>query len=809
MKTLLTGLFLILGTGIFAAPVVKDGKPVAEIILADTPDQSVRAAAGELQKYIEKMSGARLNIVSAPTGKVPTRVYVGESEQTKKLGFSLGDVKYDGYKIVAKGNDVIVAGVDIDWYSKFRMGPETLTAVEQKWQAFTGHKWRSPMWFYSLERMTKTPPILEFHRQNATGTLYGVYGLLEQFGFRWYFSFPPPDQDLGKVIPVLKDIDVKEQATKREPEFAQRDFPYWVCTRDDGLWIKSMGVGMYEFIFPIHLTGRLLDGHEDPEIAGKNNGKTDWKIPLLSSPKFRDAFMNYLDCFNRFYPVRMPFTSFGSPDGWSMIDQNDAPKWDRLKTRGEEGRFSDYYWDFLFNIRDRYNAKYPFGKDQRKHVYAYSGTARVPEKLDKVPEDFTVYFCHHSSTVHLRDYRPMWKEWQEKISDKRQLVAYDYYYEHTLYRGERPAVPYIFTANLKENFALMYDKCNGWLLEGMVSDLRGNQCRGFYRPAINSPMFYLRNKMSWDRHCDPSKELDDLCARYYGPAAAEMRELYTLSEKIWMRPQPRLVTKNTGYLKPDDVPQLFALLEKARAKAGKDTVYARRIAKLEEEMSMLKTFFLKMERKGPEVRASRFTDNQPPSVDGDLEKPFWKWRTQPYAETLKYPLREINTGSLPPHLETTVQFRFVGNTLYLGIECFEPKMDQVRAGTKERDNAAIYNDDMVEIRLETANGRMPVINVNPAGAVLDSDATLPNAADLPTFYTVKACAVKRLADRWTVELAIDFDDLGAARPNTSIPCGVQVSRQRLAGNSTELYMLSPTGSKFTDHPEMMGKLFVK
>lgn len=196
---------------------MKDGRPTAEIILADTPDQSVRVAANELRKYIEKMSGARLDIVSAPTGKVPTRVYVGESEQTKKLGFSLRDVKYDGYKIVAKGNDVIVAEVDIDWYSKLKLGPECLTAVEQKWHEFTGHKWRSPMWFYSLDRMTKTPPVLGFHRQNATGTLYRVYGLLEQFGFRWYFSFPPPDQNLGKVIPTLKDLDVKDQVTKREP----------------------------------------------------------------------------------------------------------------------------------------------------------------------------------------------------------------------------------------------------------------------------------------------------------------------------------------------------------------------------------------------------------------------------------------------------------------------------------------------------------------------------------------------------------------------------------------------------------------
>ena len=668
------------------------------------------------------------------------------------------------------------------------------------------------MFIYSIENKVRTRPKLEFHAQDGTGTLYGVYHFLELFGFRWYFSFTGADRDLGKVIPELKNMALKDMEIKKEPLFPQRIYPYYVDTRDNALWVKSMGVGQAELILPIHLSGRLLDYREDPELAGLVGGKTDWTAPRLSGEKFRREFMHYLDCFNRFYPVRLDFTSFGSPDGWGNIDDRDAPRWDR-KQRGTSGRFSDYYWDFLMDIRTRYNQKYPFGLSQRKHVYAYSGTRRIPELLEKpgamVPEDFTVFFCYTSDKMHLpgMDYRPELREWQARIKSPRQLIVYDYYYEHTRYKGERPPMPYIFTGLLKKEFAELYGKCDGWLLEGMVANRHNGVTDGFYRPAINSPMFYLRNRMSWDRNCDPVKELEDMCRRYYGPAAAEMMALYTEAEKIWMRPVARAVTAHSGYIRKEDVSRVFDLLEKAKAKAGKNTVFARRIGKLEQEMLPLKDVFKQMARKGPLVRAMMFTDEAKPDVNGDLEKPFWKWRSR--TPPLRWELRDMNTAKYPEHIATFVDFRYRNDVLYIAIECLEPKMRNVKIIAGENDNEAIWSGDMVEVSLETTNGRRPVINVDPDGHVYDRDPNMPNAADLPKFYKVQKCAVKKMSDRWCVELAIDFAELGCTRPNPSTPCGVQVSRQRLAGNKPEFYMLSPTGSRFNDHEEMMANIFAR
>lgn len=795
----------------FAAQIVSDGLPTAEIILDPRAQASVHVAAEQIQKYVGRMSGAHLDIVAAPSGRFRTRLHVGQSAATQALGFTLKNVRHDGYRIWARDDDVIVAGHDIDWYSEYGFSHERLETDERRsdrWRKFAGHAWGSPRFLYSRESMVRTGPPIEFHPQVGTGTLYGAFALLEQQGFRWYAPFQAPDEDLGKVIPAKKDIVVPEQDTKREPSFAIRNFGYYTATREDALWIKSMGVGMAEFEIPWHSSGRMLEHGEDPALAGRINGRPDFLAPRLSSERFRDTFLDYLECVDRWYSRPLPFVSFCQPDGWSAIDDEDRQGgWDRIATRGEKGRFSDYNWDFAMNMRDRYNAKHP-GNARRKLVYAYVGTQRVPESLGKIPDDVTIYFAHHSDKLHLVDYRPLVREWLTKVGDKKQFVFYDYYYEHTLYKGARPPVPYVFTENLRKNFEVMADHGNGWLLEGMVTDWHGGTARGFYRPAINHLMVFLRNRMTWNRDLDLDKELDEYCTLFYGPAAEEMRELLRFAEAVWMRQEPRDVTASSGYIKEADVPTFFALLERAKARAG-DSIYGRRIALLEREMEPLGKVFEGLRRQGPTVRAFRFTDRQEPRVDGDLTKPFWWYRNEIKPEYTFLPLRDMFTGETPRHVSTRVSFRHTHGALFIAIDCLEPRMDRMKAGCTEPDNPDIWKGDFVEIRLETPNGRRPLVVVNPSGAVYDSDSALPRTEDLPTFYRATACAVRKLADRWTVEVQIDEAGLAAGMPTESFPWGVQVSRQRLAGNTPEFYQLSPTGTAFNANLEMMANLHAR
>ena len=133
-------------------------------------------------------------------------------------------------------------------------------------------------------------------------------------------------------------------------------------------------------------------------------------------------------------------------------------------------------------------------------------------------------------------------------------------------------------------------------------------------------------------------------------------------------------------------------------------------------------------------------------------------------------------------------------------------MDHLRDRTKARDDSGIWADDFVEIRLETPTGRMPVININPAGTIFDQDTTDPNVANLPAFYSVSDYAVKKYPDKWCIEIRIDYASLASLIPNVSAPWGMQISHQRLAGDKPEFYQLSPTGKAFNKNFEMMANI---
>lgn len=66
MSKLLSLLVLVAGAvpAAGAVELIRDGQPLAEIVVSTGADPSVKVAARELQKYLEKISGAKLTAVS-------------------------------------------------------------------------------------------------------------------------------------------------------------------------------------------------------------------------------------------------------------------------------------------------------------------------------------------------------------------------------------------------------------------------------------------------------------------------------------------------------------------------------------------------------------------------------------------------------------------------------------------------------------------------------------------------------------------------------------------------------------------------
>lgn len=387
---------------------------------------------------------------------------------------------------------------------------------------------------------------------------------------------------------------------------------------------------------------------------------------------------------------------------------------------------------------------------------------------------------------------------------REQLLIMDHYLEQAVIRNA-PPVPVFFTKILQANLKAAYDHAAGYDIEVPwipSKEIKPEATNNLRRLGLSHLMIYLHARMMWDRHLDLQATLHEYYRLFFGPAHAEMKQFHEFAESVWSRPEAREVTANGGFLKQADVDQFFAPITAAKARTG-DSIYTKRIALLEADMQPLKGLFANLQRNNGAI--SGHYAYHPSKIDGDLTKPIW---TDPDNRAFT-PLSDMFTGDTPHHISTKVAFRWLPDDsgLVVGIECIEPKMDKLRADCKDRDSYAIFNDDTVEIRLETAKGIRPFIVVNPNGTVLDECITT-RSEDLASFYTVKSIAVKKAADRWFVEALIEAKPIEGEVPSKAYPWGVNICRQRMAGNTPEYYMLFPSGTKFKD-PKAMGNLIMR
>ncbi|HQL65551.1 MAG TPA: hypothetical protein PLS78_06815, partial [bacterium] len=158
---------------------VKDGKPNAVIIAAD--EAQAQTAAVEIQKYLEKMSGARLPVLKegeTDSTQLPVKILIGHTKIAEKnkivipAGFKevVGDPKVfeeEGFIIKRRNNQIFIGGNSDGPYR---------------------------------------------------GTIYAGYEFLERLGCRWYFP-----GEWGEVIPEKKTITFPETDLVSKPDFALRE----------------------------------------------------------------------------------------------------------------------------------------------------------------------------------------------------------------------------------------------------------------------------------------------------------------------------------------------------------------------------------------------------------------------------------------------------------------------------------------------------------------------------------------------------------------------------------------------------------
>ena len=151
-----------------ALDLVKDGKPVSTLVLPDEPNDHEKAAAARLVEYFELSSGGKLQIVKEADKPTGTIISVGHTKMAQSAGISEQGIKYDGYRIKVKGDNLYMLGRDTDMI---------LTQNNMKLPIYGG----------------------------AQGTLMSAFGLLDELGFRWLVPTPK-----GTYIPKMTTISVAD-----------------------------------------------------------------------------------------------------------------------------------------------------------------------------------------------------------------------------------------------------------------------------------------------------------------------------------------------------------------------------------------------------------------------------------------------------------------------------------------------------------------------------------------------------------------------------------------------------------------------
>jgi hypothetical protein len=487
---------LVHAVAVSAVTLVDNGKPAATIVVAAAalqvdacvptvgrspqPMQKVRLAAEDLQRYLEKMSGARLPIVgdgAVPDGNV---VFVGASSRTAALGLAVpagltAERREEGYVIVARGSTLVLAGNDA--------GP--------------------------------------YH-----GTFYAVSELLERLGVRWFMP-----GDFGEVVPRRTTVAVDDVEFRDQPSFIVRSWNGNLATdlrRDDAIWRLRNKLTLDHSAFlaipgdsylrkylpdkelatthPEYFATRL-DGTTDPHMVSL----THPEVPALVAAKVVAAIAKARETNPDFNSI-----GFAPDDGIPMDLSKDAQALSQGFTDlvGREGviterSISEEWFTFMNRVAAEVVKTYP---DIILTTNGYANRTFPPEGVTLHPNLGVMFAAIWADLLHAYD-DP--KSWQQVVQGQMlqrwgQLCPRVFVYNYNFPMLVNCLTPMPLTRKISRNVPMMKQ----WGIAGFEDE----QTFSWMAHGITS--FYLRAKMYWNAGADAKAILNDYFATWYGPAAA-------------------------------------------------------------------------------------------------------------------------------------------------------------------------------------------------------------------------------------------------------------------------------------------------
>ncbi|MCA1808926.1 MAG: DUF4838 domain-containing protein, partial [Lentisphaerae bacterium] len=564
---------------------VQDGRANAEIVIAaENRPRMATLAALELQYYIEKISGARLPIVTAPTTNAPLSIYVGQSAYTDRLGVTDEGLRYGAFRMVSGPDYLVLLGHDFDfvppdpWPAK--RGDKDRAQAE--WDKKVGDRTDSA-WGYPFSSGFKTHwdryastltdrfgeenaqwwPGEDFATglwlQDSGGSLNAVYEFLRTLGCRWYMP-----GELGEVIPSQSTIAAAALDKTVHPDFAMRAYCWYNYSGfpfEDMIWARRMGVnsghemlgnmGHAHGLAHVHRRKEMQEAHPDYYALYNGERVTDYRgmghVCFSSEGFFRETVNFARFVFDEF---NEPHVSLFPVDGFRHCQCDGC--------RGMSS--SDLVWGFVDRVARELYQTHP---DRLVSCGAYTSYVHPPTNVDKFTPNVVVFIANcgrplMDDPVHWQAYWKRIEGWREKVAPGNIMRV-----ENNRYGLWGSAFPIIHPRNMVKDLQALKGISRGENSEQSQSKAR------WHSPGKDHLTLYVQSRFFWDVDQNLDALLDEYYTLFYGPASEEMREALEFAEANYSRTDG---SRSGGRCNPANVPlslqvKLGELLETARIKA--------------------------------------------------------------------------------------------------------------------------------------------------------------------------------------------------------------------------------------------------
>lgn len=545
----------------------------------DAPPETLKAA-NSLAEYIEKISGARPQILPQPPGPAPaSAIWIGAHPGLEQLfpGIKMEFQNPEEILIACNGRHLLIAGRD---------------------------------------RMTDG-------KQVECGTANAIYTFLQKYlDVRWFYPGP-----LGEDVIKRDTIKFPAFEYRFHPQFLQRAIYRRFFGNQD--WCRFQRILLDTLDVPAghgfgDWWGKYSKDHPD-YFALQPNGKRDGypgtnRAKLCdSNPKVWDQFMLNVDEELKKDPTAKVFNA--SPNdsfmsGYCVCDKceawdaTDAPKcnleWQNLKK--EHVVLTDRYAKFWNTLGRSLKQRYP-EKELWIYGMAYGTALRTPPEKEVLDKNIVIGFVGSfpiTCEERRQEEKAVFKQWKDKAKS---LV---YRPNMFWYSGGMAGFPTIAIKKTIEDFRFLAENnCIGLIIDTTPQHW-----------ATQGPQYYVMAQMAWDPFQDGKALLEDYYRRCFGKAADSIRSYCQLMEDAHNRltetpgwkPSMGMIRKTTDELAKiydsELVNKADTILKKAESELQNEPdIYRKRVALMRSglDFTKLQTEIINVMRK---VRESGDKDKE-------------------------------------------------------------------------------------------------------------------------------------------------------------------------------------------------------